>query len=108
MIIAVDFDGTLCKHDFPRIGNPNIEVINFVKRLRKHNHKIILWTCRDGIYLDSAVQWCKNYDLYFDAVNENLPEIKQNFVELSNKVYADIYVDDRNYCFKCDKGTKIK
>jgi len=108
MIISCDFDGTLCEHRFPNIGSPNMEVINFVKKLRSQGHQIILWTCRDGIYLKEAVRWCKGYGLYFDAVNDNLPAIKQNFTELSNKVYADIYIDDRNYCFKCDKGMKIK
>ena len=108
MIIACDFDGTLCKHEFPNIGSPNIEVINFIKRLKNQGHKIILWTCRDGKYLDEAVNWCKNFGLEFDTVNDNIQEVKDNFVQLSNKVYADIYIDDRNYCFKCDKGIKIK
>ena len=28
MIIAVDFDGTLCENDYPRIGRPNTKLIN--------------------------------------------------------------------------------
>lgn len=108
MIISVDFDGTLCKHEFPEIGKPNLDLINFLTDKQFEGHKIILNTCRDGEYLNKAVDWCALYGLSFDAVNDNLQEIKQNFVELSNKVYADIYIDDRNYCFKCDKGVKLK
>ena len=108
MIIAVDFDGTLCKHKFPKIGSPNIELINMLKRWKREGHKIILWTCRNGEYLVDAVSWCAKFGLYFDTVNDNVQEVKDNFVQLSNKVYADIYIDDRNYCFKCDKGMDIK
>ena len=108
MIIACDFDGTLCKHEFPNIGSSNIEVINLIKTFKSQGHKIILWTCRDGKYLENAVKWCKNLGLEFDAVNDNVQEVKDNFVKMSSKIYADIYIDDRNYCFKCDKGVKIK
>ena len=39
MIICVDFDGTLCEHKYPEIGNPNNElieklIINFWIKLR--------------------------------------------------------------------------
>lgn len=109
MIIAVDFDGTLCEHKFPNIGKANIEVINLIKKFKSQGHQIILWTCRDGIYLEDAVKWCKNkFGIYFDAINDNVQEVKDKFVKVSNKIYADIYIDDRNYCFKCDKWTEIK
>ena len=108
MIISVDFDGTLCKHEFPLIGSPNMELINTIKRWKSEGHKIILWTCRDGKYLDEAVFWCRERGLVFDAVNDDVKEVKDNFVSKSTKLYADIYIDDRNYCFKCDKGIKIK
>ena len=29
-IIAVDFDGTLCENKYPEIGEPNMELINFL------------------------------------------------------------------------------
>ena len=34
--------------------------------------------------------------LKFDAVNENLPEIVEGFGGDSRKIYADVYIDDRN------------
>ncbi len=33
-----------------------------------------LWTCRAGEALSKAVEWCREHDLEFDAVNDNLPE----------------------------------
>ncbi len=103
MIIGIDFDGTLCEHKYPEIGEPNLNLIASLIKKRWEGDKLILWTCRDGERLEEAIEWCKLYQLFFDAVNEDLPEIKRTFTFKSNKVYADIYVDDRNFCFKCDK-----
>ena len=96
MIIAVDFDGTLCKHKYPNIGREFILRIKSLIRRKELGDKIILWTCRDGKELQEAIDWCKGFGLEFDAVNEDLPEIKQLFINKSCKVYADVYLDDRN------------
>ncbi len=45
-VIATDFDGTLCENKWPEIGEPNEEVINYLKREAKQGTKIVLWTCR--------------------------------------------------------------
>ena len=42
MIIGVDFDGTLCEHKYPEIGNPYLILINTLKQLRNDGHKLIL------------------------------------------------------------------
>ncbi len=97
LVFCVDFDGTLCEHKYPEIGKPIHEHIDLFKKLRKSGCQIILWTCRDGIYLHQAVEWCKQQGLEFDAVNEDLPIIKSfNKMPKSNKVYADYYFDDKN------------
>ncbi len=98
MIIAVDFDGTLCTHKYPEIGSENIVILVMLKSLKDAGHKIILWTCRDGEYLKKAVEWCAAKGLKFDAVNEDIPEVKNSDFgrAKSQKIYADIYLDDRN------------
>lgn len=96
MIIGIDFDGTLVKHDYPDIGEPNTKLIYKLKKLRELGHKVILWTCRDKKELEEAIEYCASVGLIFDAVNDDLPEIKQSFKNKSHKVYADIYLDDRN------------
>ena len=99
--IAIDFDGTLCENQFPEIGAPNRCLITELIEYKK-NHpevKYILWTCRDNHteerYLDRAVQFCKDYGLEFDAVNENLPEVQAMFNNDTRKVFANVYLDDR-------------
>lgn len=97
VIFAVDFDGTLCRHDFPRIGHGNQGLIEKLIEVRRNGSKLILWTCRHGEYLRAAVEWCKERGLEFDAVNDDLPEVVESFgSEKSRKVFANFYIDDRN------------
>lgn len=96
MIIAVDFDGTLCSNKYPQIGEPNLQIIEQLKcRRQRYGDKIILWTCRCEDDLVAAVNWCKQFGLLFDAVNENLFEMNERFHNNSRKVFADEYWDDK-------------
>ena len=94
-IIAVDFDGTLCFSEFPKLGEPNRFLIEYLKDQRLHGAKIILYTCRVGDALKVAVDFCKIYGLGFDAINENLPEIIECFGGDTRKITADVYIDDQ-------------
>jgi len=96
LIIAVDFDGTLCENKWPDIGEPNSKLIEYLKRQKAEGNKIILWTCRSGERLEKAVIWCAEQGLMFDALNENLPEIVEKFGGESRKIFAHIYIDDSN------------
>lgn len=106
-ILAIDFDGTLCEDKFPEIGKPNYRLISSLLEAKKDNPdlKYILWTCRDNNtedrHLDKAVEFCREYGLEFDAVNENLPEVKALFGNNdTRKVFADKYLDDKNLSIK--------
>lgn len=95
-VIAVDFDGTLCINRFPLIGKPKKRVIRRVLREQSKGAKIILWTCRDGETLRQAIEWCNTKQgLYFDAVNENLPEQIKYFNNDCRKIGATEYWDDK-------------
>lgn len=95
-IIAVDFDGTLCENKWPEIGEPNEELIWYLRKRQAEGDKLILWTCRVDDMLQKAVEWCYDYGLIFNAVNENLPEIIENFGSDTRKIFANEYIDDRN------------
>lgn len=97
MIIAVDFDGTLCENKYPKIGEPNRKLIGIIKNFQKRGDKFILYTCREGLLLDEAVAWCKQMQLNFDAVNENLPEHIKAYGNDCRKIFADEYWDDKAY-----------
>ncbi len=100
-IYAVDFDRTLnLAETYPQLGEPNRELIAFLKERQQAGDKVILWTCREGDLLKSAVKFCKNYGLEFDAVNDNVRENIEHFNNNCRKVFADYYIDDRNAGFK--------
>ena len=95
MIIAVDFDGTLCGNAWPNIGPPRKGVIEYAKHQKQNGARLILWTNRVGERLDEAVAWCSEQGIVFDAVNENLPDIVEKFGSDCRKVFADEYIDDK-------------
>ena len=94
-IIAVDFDGTLSFGTWPDVGEPNTPLIEQLKTLKDKGNKLILWTCRAGEALDLAVSWCRDQQLEFDAINDNLPEIVELYGNNSRKITCDYYIDDR-------------
>ncbi len=95
LVIAIDFDGTIVEDAYPKIGKPRIFAFETMKRLQKDGHRLILWTYRCGSKLDDAVQFCKENGITFYAVNQSFPEEKYDD-KVSRKIYADIYIDDRN------------
>ncbi len=112
-IYACDFDGTLCESQFPGIGSPNMALINHLIKRRNQGNKIILWTCRVGERLQEAVEWCRGYGLEFDAVNENLPKMIEQWGGESRKVFADVYIDDKavnkpKYCVPYKEYNEIQ
>ena len=96
MIIAVDFDGTIVTHEYPRIGKEIPFAIDSLKRLQTQpDIQLIMWTVREGKELEEAVQFCLERGLEFYAVNKNYPEESSDFPE-PRKLKADLFIDDRN------------
>ena len=58
-IYAVDFDGTLNTAEYPKLGEPNTELFQFLIKRQQSGDKIILWTCREGDLLQEAVIYCR-------------------------------------------------
>lgn len=96
MVIAIDFDGTLVDHEYPRIGKEKLFAFETLKQLQNEDHRLILWTIRTGKELDEAVEYCKNKGITFYAINKNYPEETFDEYRVSRKVNADIFIDDRN------------
>lgn len=91
-IIAVDFDGTVVKHEYPEIGEDVPHAVEVLKKLNENGVRIIVWSMRCGKYLEEdAVNWFEKRGIKVWAYNEN-PEQK-SWTE-SRKCYAQVYVDD--------------
>lgn len=88
-VIAIDFDDTITKPSiFPTMGEIRPEAIEVIKML-KERYILILWTCREGLFLKEAVDALLNCGIKFDYINE--------CPQKTRKVVADIYIDDRAF-----------
>ena len=97
MLIAVDFDGTIVEHKYPKIGKERPFATATLKKLIEDGHRLILWTVREGRLLDEAVEWCENKGVVFYSVNRDYPEETiENNRHFSRKVKADVFIDDCN------------
>lgn len=92
VVIAVDFDGTCVKHEFPHIGD-QIGAFPWLRQFREEGAHLILWTCRTGDPLVEAVDFCKAMGLEFDGVNEH-SYLAEGF-DPGPKIGAHIYIDDK-------------
>lgn len=94
MIIAVDFDGTLCTNQYPQIGAPNKKLFQILINKQKAGDVIILNTCRHGVLLEQAINFCNTNKLNFDYVNCNTEAGIEKYGDC-RKIGADVYIDDK-------------
>jgi hypothetical protein len=105
MTIAVDFDGTIVRHRYPKIGDEIPFATETLRLLLRDRHRLILWTVREGKLLDEAIEWCRARGVEFYAVNRDFPEEDATGLGFSRKIKADLFIDDRNFGGLPDWGT---
>src|SRR4051812_9397330 len=110
-LIAVDFDGTIAHHCYPRIGEPIEGAFEVMRELQVEGARLILHTCREdknnywhGVSpvhpqrydqpLTEAVEFCRANGIEFVGVNET-PRDADFRENGGRKVYAHYYIDDR-------------
>lgn len=96
MIIAVDFDGTVVEHEYPRIGTVKPGAKKALKALKKAGHKIVIWTCRQGAEERMVRTFLIDNGIPFDSVNTPIPGSDLG----TRKIYADLYIDDKGLRFE--------
>lgn len=100
LIVCVDFDGTIVEHEFPDVGAEQPHAFRVLKRIIAAGHRLVLSTCREDtkrrMYLTEAIDWCKLGGVEFVSVNENRQEDDFREEGLRRKVFAHVYIDDRN------------
>lgn len=89
MIIAIDFDGTIVTHEYPRIGKPLPYAKEVINALVDNGHSCFLYTMRDGKTLSDAVDYCKDNNIKLCDYNRSPEQFSK-----SPKQYAHIYIDD--------------
>lgn len=105
-VICVDFDGTLCDHEFPGIGAPKAGAKEALAMFRRLGYHVMIWSCRTSGYFTkefgygeeagteritarNMVAWLLARGIEFDSVDDGT----------KGKPWADFYIDDRGIHF---------
>gem|GEM_PF-1285050 len=107
MTVAIDFDGVLCRPDWPRIGKEIPGAVSFLHWLGKQNVQPVLWTARNGHLLDAALAWLAARGFpkaWWSAINDSPADVKAYYGDEGRKAGCDCFVDDRNACFPARAG----
>lgn len=100
-VVAVDFDGTLVQGaEFPEIGELNVDLANELISGKYKDWKKILYTHRSGHTLDLILPYLRDLEnglgLKFDAINDNIKEVKEALHGGPiKKVWFDEFIDDK-------------
>jgi len=93
LIIALDFDGVMCKHArFPKIGDPVPDAVKWVKRFQAAGARVFLWTCRNKESLELATKYLKKQGLELEGYNSI--DYGSDTFSPYPKLFANIYIDD--------------
>lgn len=96
LIISVDFDNCISRFAmYPKIGKINPAARSVVNHLYE-DHTIIINSCRAGDGVKEAVKYLNDNGVKFHYFNENAPWIVEEHGGDTRKIYADLYIDDRN------------
>jgi hydroxymethylpyrimidine pyrophosphatase-like HAD family hydrolase len=96
MIIALDFDNTISRGKYPAIDGLQPYAKEVINRLYADGHYLIINTCRSGEQLLQAINWMLQQGISFHRVNDNHPEQTALYNNNSRKIYAHLYIDDKN------------
>ena len=96
MIVAIDFDGTIVQDRYPAIGVMQPYARDVIRRMYEDGHYIIIWTSRSGEALLDAINYLLDKGIPFHRINDSEPVNRAQYDSDTRKIYADVYIDDRN------------
>lgn len=92
--VAVDLDGTIAKpyeeYEAGVIPEPREGAVDAIRTLHDEGYKVIINTCRGDV--EAISNYLDDHDIPYDHINENPDQP----ADTSDKVLADVYVDDRS------------
>ena len=104
-IISIDFDGTITTSPMPSCASTiRPGAVEVITELYNLGARLILNTCRTDVNLDEAIQFLYRHKILrpFESINRNLPDVIKKYKGDSRKIFADVYIDDRNLGAKID------
>lgn len=105
--VVVDFDGTICNHEFPDIGAPKPGVKEALLQLSQMGLRVVIHTVRTARYwagqgeapevdLERVKQYLKRHGLLYDEI------------WMQDKPLAVAYIDDRAVKYAGDWAAVVK
>lgn len=92
IIIAVDFDDTICMWN-PHFNKPDIErVIKLIKQAYLTGAYIVIFTASDIDRYPEIQKYCDELQIPISAINTNPIDLPYG---KNGKIYANIFLDDR-------------
>lgn len=91
-IIAVDFDGTICKDQWVLIGDPVPGAVEALRGFQQAGCRIILWTCRCEFDCQHIESYLLKQGIILYGINRNPGQPAWSD---SPKAYANVYIDDK-------------
>jgi hypothetical protein len=108
--IAVDYDGTLVDHEFPKPGTPKPDAKEALTFFRELGYHVLIYSCRTAkwhpeIFNPSNEPMDMSRSLIQDMIR-TLDEAGIPYDEVDDgtkgKPFADLYLDDKGYRFTGD------
>lgn len=98
-VIAVDLDGTVWNDNFPDYDEPYEDAIDVINEFIDRGIEVIIWTSRDiENALKGVFMLVDKYGLNPNVkINEHANIYLGKYDKRSNKIAADVYIDDRAY-----------
>lgn len=90
IIVAFDFDDTLFPYGMYGDEATISDVQHLARRCFMTGQTVMLFTCREGHLLDSALFYCEQNGMFFEHVNEN-----PLATFTSRKPFFNILIDDK-------------
>lgn len=94
-IIAIDYDDTIVYANYPEVGTIKPFAGFVINELYNEGHTIIINTCRSGEHQQMAADYLTQCGVRFHHINENHPDNIAQYDSDSRKIFADVYIDDK-------------
>ena len=100
-VVVIDFDGTICKFNYPEMGEPQPRVKESLQKLRDMGWIIHILSCRTNVDLQ---KYPIDRTMQVRAMEEYLDKHEIPYDEVLNKdkPLAVWYIDDRGIAFRDD------
>ena len=99
VVLAVDFDGTICEVDYPSIGRERKGAKEYINKLYDEGYTIVINTCRtnDGAFKAESIakQFLEIRGIKYHYFNENPEFLIKMYGCDTRKISADVYIDDK-------------